>query len=100
LLHVVFDNESLLSVGGFPTATATGSDIAGMAAAAGIPRTDTLRELDAFVAAFGAALTANELTTLVAKVEAKGPPVFLTDLPMLENRFQFARYLKGLRVKG
>jgi len=35
LLHVVFDNESLLSVGGFPTATATGSDIAGIAAAAG-----------------------------------------------------------------
>jgi sulfopyruvate decarboxylase subunit beta len=97
LLHVVFDNESLLSVGGFPTATATGSDIAGMAAAAGIPRTATLRDLDAFVAAFGAALAANELTTLVAKVEAKGPPVFLTDLPMLENRFQFQRYLKDLK---
>src|SRR6266540_5781372 len=91
LLHIVFDNESLLSVGGFPTATATGSDISGMAAAAGIPRTATLRDLDAFVAAFGAALAANELTTVVAKVEAKGPPVFLTDLPMLENRFQFAR---------
>jgi sulfopyruvate decarboxylase subunit beta len=99
LLHVVFDNESLLSVGGFPTATATGSDIAGMAAAAGIPRTATLRDLDAFVAAFGAALAANELTTLVAKVEAKGPPVFLTDLPMLENRFQFARYLKTRRLR-
>src|SRR5436189_4620327 len=56
LLHVVFDNESLLSVGGFPTATATGSDLAGIAAAAGIPRTATLRDLDAFVAAFGTAL--------------------------------------------
>ena len=29
LVHVVFDNESLLSVGGFPTATSTGSDLAG-----------------------------------------------------------------------
>src|SRR5262249_48790037 len=28
LVHVVFDNESLLSVGGFPTATGTGSDLA------------------------------------------------------------------------
>src|SRR3954452_4674666 len=56
LLHIVFDNESLLSVGGFPTATSTGSDIAGMAAAAGIPRTATVRDLDAFVSAFGAAL--------------------------------------------
>jgi sulfopyruvate decarboxylase subunit beta len=98
LLHVVFDNESLLSVGGFPTATATGSDIAGIAAAASVPRTATLRDLDSFVAAFDAALEANELTTLVAKVEAKGPPVFVTDLPMLENRFQFARHLKNLKA--
>jgi len=99
LLHVVFDNESLLSVGGFPTATATGSDIAGMAAAAGIPRTATVRDLDAFERAFDEALEANQLTTLVAKVEAKGPPVFLTDLPMLENRFQFQRYLRVLQTE-
>src|ERR687887_1177089 len=39
LTHVVFDNESLLSVGGFPTATSTGSDLAAMASAAGGPRT-------------------------------------------------------------
>ena len=46
LVHVVFDNESLLSVGGFPTATSTGSDLAGIAAAAGVPRTATVRTLD------------------------------------------------------
>jgi sulfopyruvate decarboxylase subunit beta len=96
LIHVVFDNESLLSVGGFPTATATGSDLAGIASAAGVPRTATVRDLDAFVAAFDEALAANELTTLVAKVEAKGPPVFLTDLPILENRFQFQRHLRDI----
>jgi sulfopyruvate decarboxylase subunit beta len=94
LLHVVFDNESLLSVGGFPTATSTGSDIAGIAAAAGVPRTATVTDLDAFVAAFDAALAADQLTTLVAKVEAKGPAGFVTDLPLLENRFQFARYMR------
>ena len=43
LVHVVCDNETLLSVGGFPTATATGSDIAGVAKAAGVPRTATVR---------------------------------------------------------
>ncbi len=96
LVHVVFDNESLLSVGGFPTATATGSDIAAMAAAAGVPRTATVRDLDAFVAAFEDALGAEQLTTLVAKVEAVGPKAFVTDLPLLENRFQFARHLKRL----
>lgn len=97
LVHVVFDNESLLSVGGFPTATSTGSDIAAMAAAAGVPRTATVRDLDAFAAAFEAALAAEELTTLVAKVEAVGPKAFVTDLPLLENRFQFARHLKGMK---
>lgn len=96
LTHVVFDNESLLSVGGFPTATSTGSDIAGMAAAAGIPRTETVRTLDSFVTSFDAALASGDLTTLVAKVEAVGPAAFVTDLALLENRFQFARHLRSL----
>lgn len=94
LVHVVFDNESLLSVGGFPTATATGSDIAGMAAAAGVPLTATVSTVEDFTAAFDAALAAGELTTLVAKVEAVGPSAYVTDLSLLENRFQFARYLR------
>lgn len=93
LVHVVFDNESLLSVGGFPTATATGSDLAGIAAAAGVPRTTTVETLEEFRAAFQAALDADDLTTIVAKVEAKGPEGFVTDLGLLENRFQFARDL-------
>src|SRR5690348_13038361 len=46
LLHVVFDNESLLSVGGFPTATATGTDLEGIARAAGVPRVATVRTLE------------------------------------------------------
>src|SRR5687767_9206954 len=99
LVHVVFDNESLLSVGGFPTATSTGSDIEGIARAAGVPRTITVRECDDFIAAFDEALEANELTTVVAKVEATGPKGFVTDLPLLENRFQFARHLRDLRTK-
>jgi sulfopyruvate decarboxylase subunit beta len=94
LLHVVFDNESLLSVGGFPTATSTGSDIAAIAAAAGIPRTATVGMLDEFVAEFDRALEARELTTIVAKVEAVGPAGYVTDLSLLENRFQFQRYLR------
>ncbi|MDH4066756.1 MAG: thiamine pyrophosphate-dependent enzyme, partial [Acidobacteriota bacterium] len=73
LVHVVFDNESLLSVGGFPTATATGSDLAAIAAAAGVPNTLTVRTIDTFVAAFDEAVAGAVLTTLVAKVEATGP---------------------------
>ncbi len=95
LVHVVFDNESLLSVGGFPTATATGSDLARIAAAAGVPRTSTVATLDAFTRAFDEALAANDLTTLVAKVEAVGPSGYVTDLSLLENRFQFQRALRS-----
>ena len=94
LVHVVFDNESLLSVGGFPTATSTGSDLAAIAKGAGVPRTATVRTLEEFRAAFLAAQDAGELTTLVAKVEAVGPAAYVTDLTLLENRFQFARHLK------
>jgi len=94
LVHVVFDNESLLSVGGFPTATSTGSDLAAIAAAAGVPRTATVRALDAFTQAFEDALAAGDLTTLVAKVEAVGPSAFVTDLALLENRFEFQKWLR------
>jgi len=95
LLHVVFDNESLLSVGGFPTATGTCTRLAEVAAAAGVPRTACVTSLDEFVTAFTTAQHAGELTTLVAKVDAIGPKAFVTDLGLLENRFQFERYLKG-----
>jgi sulfopyruvate decarboxylase subunit beta len=100
LVHVVFDNESLLSVGGFPTATSTGSDIAGMAKAAGIPRTATVRTIQEFVAEFDAAIAAQELTTIVAKVDAKGPAGFVTDLALLENRFEFQRWLKKTAARS
>ena len=94
LVHVVFDNESLLSVGGFPTATGTGTNLAGVAAAAGVPRTAEVTTLDAFTAAFDAARRSGVLTTIVAKVDATGPAAFVTDLGLLENRFQFQRYLR------
>jgi sulfopyruvate decarboxylase subunit beta len=95
LTHVVFDNESLLSVGGFPTATSTGSDLARIASAAGVPRTVTTATLETFVDAFDAALVSGDLTTIVAKVEAVGPSGYVTDLALLENRFQFQRYLRS-----
>jgi sulfopyruvate decarboxylase subunit beta len=98
LVHVVFDNESLLSVGGFPTATSTGSDLAAIAAAAGVPRTATVATLGDFERAFAEAVAARELTTLVAKVEAVGPSGYVTDLSLLENRYQFQRYLRDRRT--
>lgn len=98
LVHVVFDNESLLSVGGFPTATGTGSDLAKIAAAAGVPRTQTVTTCEHFVAAFDEALRTEDLSCIVAKVEATGPKAYVTELSLLENRFQFKQYIQ--RLKG
>jgi sulfopyruvate decarboxylase subunit beta len=97
LVHVVFDNESLLSVGGFPTATSTGTDLEGIARASGIPRVATVRSIESFKTALTDAVCSSELTTIIAKVEATGPAGYVTDLALLENRFQFRRHIQSLK---
>ena len=94
LIHVVFDNQSLLSVGGFPTATSAGSDLSGIAQKAGYPHAASVHSLEEFAAAWRSARERQALSMVVAKVEAAGPKTFLMDLPLLENRFQFQRWLK------
>jgi sulfopyruvate decarboxylase subunit beta len=96
MTHVVFDNESLLSVGGFPTATSTGTDLGGIARSSGIPRVVTVHDVKKFRAAMREAAKSKVLTTIVAKVEATGPAGYVTDLSLLENRFQFRRYIQSL----
>jgi len=99
LVHVVFDNESLLSVGGFPTATSTGTNLEGIAKAAGISRTATVTTVEAFAQAFATAMKSHELSCIVAKVEAVGPKAYVTGLALLENRFQFKKHIEGLRTE-
>jgi sulfopyruvate decarboxylase subunit beta len=99
LLHIVFDNETLLSVGGFPTATATGTDLAGIARASGIPNVLEANTPQSLKDGVMAALAGDTLTTIVAKVEPTGPRSFHMDLPLLENRFQFKRSLEARRQR-
>jgi sulfopyruvate decarboxylase subunit beta len=97
LVHIVFDNESLLSVGGFPTATSTGTDLAGIARASGVPSVMEANTPESLKAALTEALSGNTLTTIISKVEAIGPKTFHMDLPLLENRFQFKRCLEAMQ---
>jgi len=99
LVHIIFDNESLLSVGGFPTATATGTDLAGVARASCIQSVATVSDCENFTKQVKKATASGELSCIVAKVEAAGPSKFVTDLPLLENRFQFRRYIQSLGGK-
>lgn len=100
LLHIVFDNESLLSVGGFPTATSTGTDLAGIARASGVPSVVEANTPGNLKESVTNALNSNTLTTIVSKVEAVGPKSFHMDLPLLENRFQFWRCLEAKRKQS
>ena len=103
LVHVIFDNETLLSVGGgapggyqwFTTATSSGTDLAAIAKAAGFPRAQLVRELGDFEKAALDAIKGDQLTCIVAKVDAEMPKSFLMDVHMLENRFEFPRALQS-----
>jgi sulfopyruvate decarboxylase subunit beta len=100
LLQIIFDNESLLSVGGFPTATATGTDLAACARGAGIHKAVTVTTVDDFASAVREALSGGELACVVAKVEAVGPAGYIVDTHLLEDRFMFARAMREPPPRG
>jgi sulfopyruvate decarboxylase subunit beta len=90
--HIVFDNGSLLSTGGFASHTTSGrTDLAAVARAAGCPRVRETHTLFQFMEAVAEAFAAGEMTTIVAKVEAVGPDQFHMDLALPENAFRFKR---------
>ena len=96
LTHIVFDNESLLSVGGFPSATGAGTDLAGVAREAGVEHVDRADTVEALEEAYAAAADRQGLSVIHCKVEAVGPSSFAMDISLLENRFEFARHLRTL----
>src|SRR6266568_30181 len=100
LLHIVFDNASLLSVGGFPTATSSGTNLADIARASGVPCVEEADTIQTFQESVSEALKNNTLTTIVSKVEAISPKSFHMDLTLLENRFQFWRSLQLMRKQS
>ncbi|MDT8340579.1 MAG: thiamine pyrophosphate-dependent enzyme [Longimicrobiales bacterium] len=101
LLHIVFDNGSLLSTGGFESQTASGvTDLAALARAAGVPHVADVSDELAFGEAFLEALDRDDLTVLVARVRATGPDHYGMDLALPENAFRFRRWIAGRRPRG
>ena len=92
LVHIVFDNGSLLSTGGFVSHTASGrTDLAAVARAAGCSRVLEAHTVFQFMEAAAEAFAAGEMTTILARVEAVGPDQFHMDLALPENAFRFRR---------
>ena len=96
LTHVIFDNGSYLSVGGFPTATTSGTDLEAVAVASGVEHAAKVDDVEGLRDALDATIQRSTLGVLVAKVDAVGPTSFHMDVGLLENRFEFERYIKGL----
>lgn len=95
LVHIVFDNGSLLSTGGFVSQTASGiTDLAAIARGAGVPNVAAVSTVYEFVEAAADAFERNDLSVIVAKVEATGPDHFGMDLKLPENAFRFERYIR------
>ncbi len=95
LTHIVFDNGSLLSTGGFASHTTSGvTDLAAIARGAGVPNVASVTTPMDFVGGVADAFERAELSVVVAKVEAVGPDHFGMDLKLPENAFRFERYIK------
>jgi len=95
MIHVIFDNGSLLSTGGFASHTTAGiTDLAGIARAAGIEHVASVDDEVGFGEAFVEALERNDLSVIVAKVSAVGPEHYGMDLHLPENAFRFKRWIQ------
>jgi sulfopyruvate decarboxylase subunit beta len=101
LVHVVFDNGVYEASGGTPTQTAAsqaGTNLAGMARAAGIARVTEVGTVEAFRDAFAAGLAGGGPTFIHARVEAireKTPPMTVDEV---ENKYRLVRHIE--RTEG
>jgi sulfopyruvate decarboxylase subunit beta len=95
LTHLIFDNGSLLSTGGFASHTTSGvTDLAAVAKGAGCPNVKPVNNMYQFMEAAAEAFDNEIMTTIVAKVEAVGPDHYGMDFKLPENAFRFERYIR------
>src|SRR5262245_61585958 len=96
LTHIIFDNGSLLSTGGFASHTTAGiTDLAVIAKGAGCRNVAKVSTPMEFIEAAADAFERDEFSVIVAKVEAVGPDHYGMDLKLPENAFRFERYIKA-----
>jgi sulfopyruvate decarboxylase subunit beta len=99
LVHIIFDNGSLLSTGGFDSHTTSGvTDLAAIAKGAGLERVSAVGSVMDFGEAVIDAFKGDCLSVIVAKVAAVGPNHYGMELHLPENAFRFKRLI-GERKK-
>jgi sulfopyruvate decarboxylase subunit beta len=99
MVHIVFDNGSLLSTGGFDSHTTSGiTDLAAIARGAGVEHAVSVDEPMAFGEAFMEAMEGDDLGVIVAHVDAVGPDNYGMDFALPENAFRFRRCVQERRA--
>ena len=94
LTHIIFDNGSLLSTGGFASHTTSGiTDLAAIARGARLEHVSAVDSVMDFGEAVIEAFKADYLSVIVAKVAAVGPNHYGMDLQLPENAFRFKRLI-------
>ena len=94
LVHIVFDNEVYEASGSKQTATATGTDLVGMARAAGIRQALWTHSVDDFVKVATDALKGHELVFIGAKVTTERTEVPPYPMDEVENKYRFIRHVE------
>ena len=95
LIILCFDNECYYAAGGFPSATADVSDLAGLARAAGIKEVRTVASLEEFIPAAKESMIREGPSVVIVKTEKGWEKVPAPTMHGIENKYRFARYIEN-----
>ncbi len=94
LIHIVFDNRAYESSAEIETATASGTDLVGIARSAGIKKALWVSTVDEFKQAATEAVKGNTLTFIGAKIELFRSEVPPYPMDEVENKYRFIRHIE------
>ncbi len=94
LVHIVFDNEVYEASGSKKTATSFGTDLVGVAIAAGIKKARWAKSLEEFSQAVAEAVKGDELEFIGAKVSTERIEVAPYPVDEVENKYRFIRHIE------
>lgn len=94
LIHIVFDNEVYEASGSKKTATGAGTDLVGMARAAGVKDASWVGSEEEFAAAVHDAMSKTGLRFIGAKVSTERTQVPPYPLDEVENKYRFIRHIE------
>ena len=94
LIHIVFDNEVYEASGSKKTATGAGTDLVGVARAAGIKSAAWASSTENFAEVVAAALKGDQLCFIGAKVSTERSAVAPYPIDEVENKYRFIRHVE------